>query len=356
MKTVFTNTALLISFSLGSFFAQAAPEISSMQYEGADLRIEGTGFGDFGGQVLSWDDFESHTTGTGISGLQPIAGHTWGMITENNSNKGITIDDEHVISGKNAVKVDWFTGGLVNIRAFGWAGKGPYSQLYISYWRRMEGNYLDGGTMNHKQFYVYGNGSASELPQLILMIPAGGRCWGANGNYDAYTEWNLTSDEANNMTSPRVCWEDTKNKFNRWEVFVKLNTLGQKNGILEMHVDSKQVINNQSYPARNVNGEFKDFRLGHMAEGFSSSAKAWFDDVYVASTRARIEVCDAEVYSNCKLRHLQYAKSWTAGSITVDLRNLNDFKQGDSYIYVIDKNGVVSAQGKLIPEPSAPPS
>ncbi len=147
------------------------------------------------------------------------------------------------------------------------------------------------------------------------------------------------------MSNPSTCWEDTSYKFNRWEVFVKLNEPETvKNGILETRVDGKLIINNQSYPARNVKGSFTDFRLGHMAHGFESSAKAWFDDVYIATTRARVEVCDSNVYENCKIKHLQYAdpSKWLDGSISVDLHNIEAFKEKDGYLYVIDKNGEVS--------------
>lgn len=355
MKTALTNASLLISFSLVSLFAQASPQISDLKYQGNDLHVMGTGFGTFDGSILSWDDFERHDAGTSISNLTPITGHTWTMISEKSGNRGITIDNEHVISGKNAVKVDW-SDGLAAIRAFGWAGKGPYDQLYISYWRWMEGNYLP-SLMNHKQFYVYGNGTASELPQLILMIPAGQKCWGANGNYDAYTLWNLSSKLANNMATPSTCWEDTSYKFNRWEVFVKLNTPKTvSNGILEVLMDNRKIINNQAYPARNVDGSFKDFRLGHMAEGFSATAKAWFDDVYIATTRARVEVCESDIYENCRIKHIQYVKpsDWSDTSILVDLRNLDEFKGEKSYLYVIDHNGEISGQGQEVPAPMSP--
>jgi len=359
MKTVFVNAAVLVGFSITALFAQANPNVQKITYAqnlSSHTLVEGAAFGDMGGSVLSWDDFEAQPLNTNMKGLTPIEGHTWGTIFDYGG-QGVAINNQYAISGNKSVKIDWSADGSEAMRAFGWAGKGPYDQLYFTYWRRMEGNYITPGTMNHKQFYVYGNGTQDGLPQLILMMPAGERCWGINGNYDAYSFWGLSSEEANNITSPRVCWEDTSNKFNRWEVFVKLNQPATvSNGILQMRVDGKLVINNQHYPARNVAGNFTDFRLGHMAHGFESTAKAWFDDVYIATTQARIEVCNSNVYENCTIKHIQHVKpgSWTDTSISVDLRNVGAFKEMNSYLYVIDKNGNPS-NPVLLSIPTPPP-
>src|SRR5690606_16774544 len=112
---------------------------------------------------------------------------------------------------------------------------------------------------------------------------------------------------------------------------------------------------NNAYRIRYVDGKFNDFRLGHMAGGFSDSAKAWFDDVYISTTQARIEICNASAYKQCTLKHLQYvdSKDWGSQSITFSPRNLSLFKGEKVYLYVIDQNGNVS-NGFPLPRPTPP--
>ena len=49
-----------------------------------------------------------------------------------------------------------------------------------------------------------------------------------------------------------------------------------------------------------------------MAQGFFSTAKAWFDDLYIATTPARIEICNADIYELCTIKHIQYVASAVA--------------------------------------------
>jgi hypothetical protein len=86
-----------------------------------------------------------------------------------------------------------------------------------------------------------------------------------------------------------------------------------------------------------------------MAHEFTGSAKAWFDDVYVSSTQARVEVCNASTYDACTIKHLQYVDpaKWTDTQIELKLRNMSAFKGSPAYLYVVDKDGNVSSGIKL---------
>lgn len=345
MKVVFG--AFLVG--LFSVSAYGAPLVESIDVSGSPEKmtvISGQNFGDFGGEILSWDDFEHHALGTKVGNAKPVEGHDWSAIYGYDG-EGIVIDSTRSVSGDKAIKLDWSIDSH-SIRAFGWSGKGPYSELYISYWRYMEGDYNSDQNDNHKQFYLYGGENG--FPQLMPLIPAGNTKWGV---YNNVGDSNISWSERNNMNTKGWSWENTSSKYQRWEVYTKLNQpYSDYNGVIQVRVDGELGIATDSYRIRNVNSQFEDFRLGHMAQGFSESAKAWFDDVYIASTRARVEICDSNSYEDCRTKHIQYVDpaNWSDSKIELTIRNAQYFKQGPVFLYVVDKNGSIS-EAKAIPRP-----
>lgn len=330
-------------------FSVADPVIDEIDYEYSGeeggIVIKGKRFGDFGGEILSWDDFEKHEPGDGIFGKRPLDGHTWTTIY-NYKGQGVQVDRTRKVSGNNSLLLDW-SKDAHTIRAFGWAEKGPYNELYISYWRHMEGNF-DYAKDNHKQFYLYGSNNG--FPQLMPLIPGGTKLWGV---YNNVGDSNITYAQRNNINISGWDWENTAQRFNRWEFFLKLNAPHtESNGIIRVWMDGELGVENDNYRMAYVNGQFTDFRLGHMAQGFSATAKAWFDDVYIATTQARVEICNAAKYSNCTIKHLQYVSpiEWSRSKIVFKARNFEALKGYPVYVYVIDKNGNVSS-GYPLPRP-----
>ena len=347
---IFFLTYLLI----GGFSSclEAAPKIQSIDINTSQrdtFEIVGTGFEDFNGEIVSWDDFQAHENGSKIEGLIPIKGHSWSRLGDKNSTD-IAIEKQ---SGSNkALKIEWSVSSET-IRAFGWANKGPYDQLYISYWRKMSGGF-DKSKSNHKQFYLYGN--VGEFPQAMPFMPGGQNRWGF---YNNVSEGAITAENPNpnNINTLGWIWENTKDKFQRWEFFIKLNEpYTMKNGVVEAWLDGQKGIDRHDYRVRNVNGKFIDFRLGHLAAGFDrseSNPTAWFDDVYIATTQARVEVCNNDRYEDCTIKHIQYVDptNWSPTKISLNFRNMPAFKEKNSYVYVIDKNGIPSNAFK-VPKPS----
>lgn len=330
---------------------QITPVIDAVEFkaiEGSQMIIRGSGFQSFSGEILSWDDFEKHPTGVNISDKRPLDGHVWSTIYAYEG-KGIRVDESKKVSGKKSLLLDWGTDNNT-IRAFGWAGKGPYDELYISYWRRMEGDF-DFSKDNHKQFYLYG--SFDGLPQLMPLIPGGTKMWGV---YNNVGDGSVPYASRNNINRSGWTWENTANKFQRWEFFLKLNSpYTESNGVVKVWLDGEEGIANESYRATYVDGKFVDFRLGHMAQGFSSTAKAWFDDIYIATTQARVEICNSDVYEKCSIKHIQYVSpdSWKEREIVFELRGQELLKGHPVYIYVINSNGVPSRAFR-IPAPKPP--
>jgi hypothetical protein len=94
-----------------------------------------------------------------------------------------------------------------------------------------------------------------------------------------------------------------------------------------------------------------------------SNMYAYYTDIYVDNTWARVEIGDASTYSSCRHREVQVPTSWGTSSIAIKV-NQGSFTSGQTaYLYVVDSNGSVNASGfpvtingsgTSIPVPGAP--
>jgi hypothetical protein len=338
--------SIIATFGLALVAGQAfaAPTISSLSgtvQEGGVITVKGAGFGSFGGSIVSWDDFDGQALGSRINGSTAKIGGLW-TTQDNYSGSGARFDNGHIHSGGRAALIDWSI-DQYQIRAFGWKGRGPYTRLFISYWRYMVGDYQSANDDNHKQFYLFGNASG-DFPQLMPCIPAGDDTWGV---YNNIADSSVSYSVRNNLNTLGWTYSNTRGAFQRWDYWFVLNDVNVKNGTVKTWVNGKLGISTTSYNIRRVNGAFDDFRLGHMARGFESTAKAWYDDLYIATTQARVELCDKATWSECTKREIQVVQpaSWTAGQLTFTLRRGGYEGVAGKYVYVIDSNGVANSSG-----------
>lgn len=340
--------------------AFAAPQIANVNgtfSEGQTVTLGGLDFGTQGPDIISWDNFESHSLGSRVHQSSALIGPNW--TTQATNDPAVTYSGTHSHSGAVAAHVDWSGGG--NIHAFGWAGQGPISSIYISYWRYMQGDYSsnkaecitnDGYNCNHKQFYLFGN--ISNTPQGMPLIPAGTTVWGFYNNVSAdQGGWN----ENNNINTKGWTYFNTIGQMQRWSFWAKLNEPWDCeqnvncNGELSYWLDGSLGKQKTDYRHRFVNGTYNDFRLGHMASGFESTAKAWFDDLYIARTPARVELCSVGDWpmieasgAHCEV---QIVSNWTSSQVQLQF-NQGTFANGEqAYLFVIDANGAVSESTQI---------
>lgn len=312
---------------------------------GNTIEIHGNNFGTMDGKIISWDDFEGQTTGAVINGAKSVIGGNWSTIY-NYSGKGAIFDDFKSHSGSKSAHLNWSV-NKHTIRAFGWRDRGPYNKLYISYQRYMEGDYKAKNKDNHKQFYLYGN--KKQFPQGMPLMPAGTSVWGF---YNNVGNGKISWSERNNKNTKGWKYSNTIGKFQRWEWYIQLNKpYTASNGIIRGWLDGLQGIKNESYRHTYVDGKYVDFRLGHMAQGFNDTAKAWFDDLYIATTQARVELCDKPLWMDCRNKDVQVADEVTWGNSNLSFTLNSGFLNYSEaiYLYVVDKNGVANTTGyKLI--------
>lgn len=242
------------------------------------------------------------------------------------------------------MKIEWGADGGYSIRAFGWSGKGPIEKIYISYERFMQGNYSSSNSDNHKQFYLFGDNS--EFPQFMPLIPGGENSWAVYNNSGKASS-RLNGERG--YSSAGWNYDNTKERFQRWEWYLKLNEpYTEFNGIVNGWVDGKKSWDFSDYRFAYNSGKFDDFRLGHMAQGFFSSAIAWFDDVYTATTPARAEVCYSELWANCgseKTLLVPVPSAWSDSRVEVESRAGSLSASNDLFLYLVDSEGRVNSKG-----------
>lgn len=343
---------MCISLLLLSYNAAGTPIINNVVIDLNNdgdkiIRVFGSGFGSEGAEILAWDDFEAQTVGQGINGSNSKLGRNWST-QYSYSGAGAVWDDGAAVSGSVSAKIDW-SEDANSIRAFGFSGTESYTQLFISYWRKMQGDYDSERRDNHKQFYLFGDNA--QFPQLMPLIPAGGNRWGV---YNNVGDPNVSFNARNNINSKNWNYSNTRDVFQRWSFYVALNTPGQYDGTIKGWLNGQLGIDTETYQVAHVVGGFRDFRLGHMARGFESTAKAWFDDVYVATSQARIELCDAAKWSECSEAHILPTASsdWTDSELAGEYRNVFE---SEFFLYVVDSSGNVNQSGFLVRPSGSPP-
>ena len=75
------------------------------------------------------------------------------------------------------------------------------------------------------------------------------------------------------------------------------------------------------------------------------SAERWWDEIYVDTTQARIEICDSAEWSTKSHCEIQIPTSWSATEITFTA-NQGSFANGSTvYLFVVDSDGNPNATG-----------
>jgi hypothetical protein len=302
--------------------------------QGETVTIAGARFGAFGGQVLSWDDFETSRLGADVHNLSPIHGFTWKAFRGAPGTDTIQVVNTRAHSGGKSLFLSW---DAETINGFGWGfggdpKKGPYSKLYISYWRYYTGTYVQ-GQHNHKAFYVYGSGD-DDLPQAIGFIPAADTRWGVMSNQ------NLMGTYSQNVNPTDVTFDSARNGWHRWDYWFAINATGSFNGVVWHLFDQAVKINRADYKFRSDSqtGLWNSIAIGHMGQGMLGNLRQWYDDVYIATTRARVELCSGSSWSSRGRCEIQFPTAWADTSITIRV-NQGAFSSANAYLYVVDANG-----------------
>jgi hypothetical protein len=81
-------------------------------------------------------------------------------------------------------------------------------------------------------------------------------------------------------------------------------------------------------------------------EGTPKPQMWWYwDEIYIDSTQARVEVGNASTWSGCTQREIQIPSAWSSSSITITSNKGSFGSFSGKYLYVVDSSGNVNANG-----------
>ncbi len=134
--------------------------------------------------------------------------------------------------------------------------------------------------------------------------------------------------------------------WQRTEFWFKISDpAGSSNGEIEYWRNLNQLTNWSG--VNRSSGVSRVWELAMMPFYFGNGGggEQWYDDVYLSYSRARAEIGNASTWSGCSTRQIQGVTSWSNSSITIKA-NLGSFGSvSGKYLYVVDNNGTVNANG-----------
>jgi hypothetical protein len=149
----------------------------------------------------------------------------------------------------------------------------------------------------------------------------------------------------------------------RYETWIQLNSAGASDGSFRVKVtnptsgavvvdnDIRNIPFNQSSNLRwlvlqNYFGNAGDSGSGQRD---NANAVAWWDDIFISTSQARVEVCAEATWAACVNREVQPVSSWSDNSISLKINRGALANLGNAYVYVTNSRGEVNTQGfKLV--------
>lgn len=305
--------------------------ISGVENNGSSITLTGESFGT-GTTPLVWENFEEGTDGQLLSETGWTAyGASDGAIYSDTQSYG-----QGSISAHNAVGDNGRTDFATSYKHLSVTG-----EIYVSYMFRFD---LDGtdkrGNMKHLRIGSNGDTASENGYSGEGVIKT---------EYDYYNSWNrfyynYTYDDYYTQT----ILDEVDGQWHRIEMYAKISDPGTANGSLWVSEDYNIYKNNIGDIV--TVGEGESFQwytvlLGLMMPN-TYAGNTWYlynDDIYISSSRARVEIGDNADFNSCTHREIQIPMTWSSTEIEIDL-NIGSFSPGDTvYIFVIDENENASA-------------
>lgn len=322
--------------------AAAQPAISSISgtfTHGTPIVLSGTGFGTKATPAPRvWETFADGLLST------LLADHG-GMVYSNGDNL------RHAYSGFNA-RAD-FAAAAENGDGYYFRYRGGAApKWFVQYWVKPGANWqwgtgqygeADMNVANVKLFRLYpiGDRNYSNAGYSLHGFDGGGVLRFVENGVETYLDV-----DGRSWFTPNV-WHNVQVSFG------ENSGVDQPDGTMQLWVDgvlrdsTTTLITNAS-----VDGPAIDKRP-YIIGWFNSwpeakvgtSMYAYFSDIYVDDTWARVELGNANTYAACTRREMQIPTVWSDSTVTIEA-NQGAFVTGQTtYLYVIDSNGQVNANG-----------
>jgi len=341
IRFVAVSSAILCALGMGSrVSAQTLPVITGVSgtaQQGATLTISGSGFGTKGvAAPMRWDNFESGTPG---------ALYTGPYFRDDNE---VTFSNTVLrTNSTRSVQCAFVNGDYAT--NFGIVGVNNLNHLYIDAWYYYRA--ASPPSRNHKLFRIHAN---TYTPNLY---------------FNVYCDNATHMDQDGSGSGKTDTWPAMggtgylRDKWTHLQGYFEMSSANTNDGTALLWVDNVLWVN---FPhawntTPNSTSYWSDFYfgnyLGHDASGTcgpSGDAYTFWDNCYVDTTQAHVEIGNMATYAACTLREIQVPTRWTPTSIDVTVNQGALANLSNGYLYVFNRNGLVNAVG-IPPCTSCPP-
>jgi hypothetical protein len=142
-------------------------------------------------------------------------------------------------------------------------------------------------------------------------------------------------------------------KWTHVQGYFKQSSANADDGTAMLWLDGTLKVNQvNNFRTRTSSTTWSTIWLGHFLAhesdtqcGTYGDAYTYWDDVYMDTTQARVEIGNASTYATSLHREIQIPSTWSSSSINVKL-NKGSFSSFDNlYLYVTDTSGRVNSSG-----------
>jgi hypothetical protein len=325
---------------------------------GSSFVLEGTGFGTRAGTPLVYDNFETGTAGNNLVGQAPT-------YTSKNSGSWTWLQESSGVHFPKYSSANQRANSTRNLLCrYGGAGSSwtcaamvdhPLTntgdELFISFWWRYQDTSLvEGGTQyysrNTKPFDYYDGGYSNPFIYAGIGHP----------NTDNYLRWNATGIDTPVAQYNPINLPAVNGEWIRFEFYIKQSAPSTANGAVGMNVhrsDSPAIVlaamEDAATAIRTSAGYQELLWLGAYSsneDDTNTAGRAFsdihLDNVYVDTTRQRLELGNASTWAACTRREVQPTTAWSDGSITA-LCQKGAISSGTAWLFVVGADGTASA-------------
>jgi len=319
------------------FICEAAPSVSSYTGDVADgnsIVLSGANFGT-GATIHKWDDFDGGANEEDIGNGWSLPDADNHPVYSNSNNRTNSTLNAYSNNGTDDLEYDH---------------NATLSTVYATFWIYSTRSITD-NTYNNKWGKIWYDGVDSH-PEITLISQWSGpgtQCnlcdQGLNYvfvdsiNNLTVSTWERVEIYAEESTAPGGTFDGTEDG----NVYVWQQTGGEGNAFT--------LTASQENVATNNNGSSRHWERVCLMEYNRSSGGATttrVDDIYIASSRARVEIGDNADYNNCSHREMQIPENWTSSNVSFTV-NQGSFNLGDdAYIFIVDQAGNVSNSFEVV--------
>jgi len=362
-KQVVFMILMISCFSTSSSFA--APQVTIISVINSAVNIVGTNFGTkTNAAPVFFNTMEAVPTGTMPVGF--IVKNGLGTPVSDSPARGTSVKSMKFfadLTATDATNKEAWNRSVYDL------GVGGADRIYISYWLYLDktGTSCTSSPSNQCQWqwkntYIGGNPTAytSNIANDTTM---GIDNWFKNSTNSWFNTFalkyynNLVSGGGSNPSMPSDGY-----LFNQWQrvdVYVQRSSLPsiadgkyiiQRIGKPPMINDANIITNDSDdLPWRYIamGQALTNVNQNYVGNGGRVVWSAFFDDVYIDTTQARVEICDSPTWSARTQCEIQPATAWADSQITFNV-NKAGFADGQvAYIYVVDSTGAVNSSGYI---------